>query len=58
MKTQNTVLYILRLSVTLLLITAIMAGALAYINKITAPRIAALKEEKTQKAIEAVLPGG
>ena len=58
MKTQNTALYILRLAVTLLLITAILAGALALVNKITAPRIAALKAEKTQKAIEAVLPGG
>ena len=58
MKKENTALYILRLAVTLLLITAIMAGTLALVNKITAPRIAELKAEKTQKAIEAVLPGG
>ena len=58
MKKENTALYILRLAVTLLIITAIMAGTLALVNKITAPRIAALKAEKTQKAIEAVLPGG
>ena len=58
MKKENTALYILRLAVTLLLITAIMAGILALVNNITAPRIAALKAEKTQKAIEAVLPGG
>ena len=55
---MKTTLYILRLAVTLLLITAILAGALAFVNRITAPRIAALKAEKTQRAIEAVLPGG
>ncbi len=58
MKTQNTALYILRLSMTLLLITAVVAAALAGVNAITAPAIQAINEEKTQKAIEAVLPGG
>ena len=58
MKTQNLALYILRLAITLLLITGIMAAALAGINKITEPKIAALQAEKTQKAIAAVLPGG
>lgn len=58
MKTQNLTLYILRLAITLLLITGIMAAALAGINKITEPKIAALQAEKTQKAIAAVLPGG
>ena len=58
MKTQNIALYILRLAMTLLLITAIMAAALAGINQITAPKIAQLQAEKTQKAIAAVLPGG
>ena len=58
MKTESTVLYILRISVTLLLITAVVAAALAGVNSITAPRIAALKEAKTQEAINAVLPGG
>ena len=57
MKTQNTALYILRLSVTLLLITGIMAGALAYVNEITADRIAENKLLKTQKALAEVLPG-
>ena len=58
MKKQNTVLYILRLAITLLLITSIMAGALALVNKITAPRIAQLRAEKVQKAVSEVLPGG
>ena len=58
MKQQNTFLYILRLAITLLLITAIMAGALAMVNKITAPRIAQLRAEKVQKAVSEVLPGG
>ena len=56
MKTQVT--YILRLSLTLLIITAVVAAALAGVNAITAPRIAAARAEKTQQAIEAVLPGG
>ena len=58
MKQQNTFLYILRLAVTLLLITSIMAGALALVNQITAPRIAQLRAEKVQKAVSEVLPGG
>ena len=58
MKTESNVMYILRLTVTLLLISAVVAAALAGVNAYTAPIIAALKEAKTQQAIEAVLPGG
>ena len=58
MKTESTVKYILRLTFTLLLICAVVAGILAAVNSITAPIIAASKEAKTQAAIEAVLPGG
>ena len=58
MKKENTVLYILRLSLTLLVITAVVAAALAGVNAITAPIIAQIQAEKTQAAIEAVLPGG
>lgn len=58
MKTESTLRYIFRLSLTLLLITSAVAVALAGVNSITAPRIAALNAEKTQKAIEEVLPGG
>lgn len=49
--------FVLRLVCTLFLITAVVAGALAGINAITADKIAAAQEEKVQKAIAAVLPG-
>ena len=58
MKKESTFLYILRLTFTLLLICALVAAALAAVNSITAPIIAASKEAKTQAAISAVLPGG
>ena len=58
MKTESNVMFILRLAGTLLLITAVVASLLAGVNMVTAPIIAQLKAEKTQKAIEAVLPGG
>ena len=58
MKTQSTPLYILRLTVTLFIIAACVAAALAGVNAITAPLIAQFNEQKTQAAIEAVLPGG
>ena len=58
MKKENTVLYVARLALTLLIIAAVMAAALAGINSITAPIFALLKAEKTQQAIELVLPGG
>ena len=48
---------ILRLTLTLFLITAVVAAALAGINAVTAPKIAALKAQKTADAIAAVLPG-
>ncbi len=58
MKTESNVTYVLRLALTLLLITAVVAIALAGVNSITAPKIAELNAQKTQDAIEAVLPGG
>ena len=58
MKTESTVMYVLRLALTLLAITAFVAAALAGVNSITAPAIAELTAQKTQEAIEAVLPGG
>ncbi|MBQ7801056.1 MAG: RnfABCDGE type electron transport complex subunit G [Oscillospiraceae bacterium] len=58
MKKESTFAYVLRLTVTLLLITAITAGALAWINSITEDRIAAEKARKTAEALSAVLPGG
>ncbi len=58
MKTKSTFLYILRLALTLLLITGFVGAALAGVNAITAPVIAQITAQKTQAAIEAVLPGG
>ena len=58
MKSESTVKYILRLTLTLLAICAVVAGILAAVNSITAPIIAEAKEAKTQQAISAVLPGG
>ena len=57
MKTENLVKYILRLTVTLLLITGIVAAALAGVNAITKDAIAANQEKKTQDALAVVLPG-
>ena len=59
MKTNESVVkYVLRLTLTLLLITAVVAAALAAVNSVTAPVIANLKAQKVQMAIEEVLPGG
>ena len=58
MKKENIVVYILRLALTLLAITAVVAAALAAVNSVTAPAIAELNAQKTQEAIELVLPGG
>lgn len=58
MKTESTAKYVIRLAATLLIITAVVAVALAGVNSITAPKIAAFKWQKLQNAIEEVLPGG
>ena len=58
MKKESNALYILRLTVTLLLICAAVALALAGVNSITKDRIAAIQAEKTQKAIAEVLKDG
>ena len=59
MKTNESVVkYVLRLTLTLLVITSLVAAALAAVNSVTAPVIAQLKAEKLQKAINEVLPGG
>ena len=58
MKTENTVLYVLRLALTLFIIAAVVAAVLAGVNSVTKPVIDRLNAEKTQKAIETVLPGG
>ena len=58
MKTESNVRYVLRLALTLLAITAVVAAALAGVNSITKPVIDKLTAEKTQQAIQTVLPGG
>ena len=55
---ESIVMYVLRLAGTLLLITAVVAAALAGVNAITAPVIDELNAAATQEAISAVLPGG
>ena len=57
MKTENLVKYVLRLTVTLLLITGVVAAALAGVNAITKDAIAANQAQKTQDALAVVLPG-
>ena len=57
MRKENTFRYILRLALTLLLICAVVAGALALVNAITRDAIAANKAEKTAQALAVVLPG-
>ena len=57
MKKESSVLYVLKLGLILLEVTGVIAGLLAAVNHITAPRIAAAQAEKTEKAIAAVLPG-
>ena len=58
MKTESTVKFVIRLTVTLLIICVVMAGALGFVNQITAPMIAKIQYEKTQQAVSAVLEGG
>ena len=58
MKKENLALYVLRLTMTLLIIAAVVAAALAVVNQITAPVIQKAQEEKTRNAILKVLPGG
>ena len=57
MKKESTFAYVLRLTVTLLLITACVAAALAGVNTITKDRIAEAKQQKTLNAMAMVLPG-
>ncbi len=53
---KETILKILKLTVTLLIICAGMAAVLAGVNAITKDPIAAIQVEKTQQAISLVLP--
>lgn len=50
--------YVFRLALTLTLIAALTAGALAGVNALTADRIDAIRQKKTLAAIAQVLPNG
>ena len=56
MKAENVAMHILRLTVTLLAICALVAAVLSGINMITNDKIAAIQVEKTQAAIKEVFP--
>ena len=56
MKTGSNVKYVLRLALTLLIITSVVAALLAAVNSVTKPIIDQLNAEKTQKAIEVSCP--
>lgn len=58
LKTESTFTYVARITLTLLLIAAVVAAALALVNQITKPIIDRVNAEKTQQAIQIVLPGG
>ena len=55
MTRQSSAAYVVKLTVILFLITAVVAVLLGGVNAITKDRIAALNEEKTAEAIRAVL---
>ena len=56
MKKESTFGYILRLSLTLLIITGVMALLLGSVNALTEDRIAQINAQKARDALAAVLP--
>lgn len=53
---MKNVKYILRLTLTLLLITAVVAALLGLVDHLTADKIAALRDEKARASMTEVLP--
>lgn len=53
---MKNVTYVLRLTLVLFLITAVVAGMLGFVNYLTADKIAAGQAEKAKKAMQEVLP--
>ena len=53
---MKTVRYILRLTLTLLLITGVTAALLGLVNELTEDKIDTLTREKAEKAMQGVLP--
>ncbi len=58
MKTESMTKYVIRLAATLLIITSVVALALAGVSAVTAPIITQLKADRLQAAISEVLEGG
>ena len=56
MKTESTFNHIIRLTVTLLAICAVVAAVLAGVNMITKDKIAEIQTQKIEKAIQEVIP--
>lgn len=54
---KKNVFFVLRLALTLLIITSLVAAALAGVNAVTEDRIAEREREKTRQAMHDVLPG-
>lgn len=50
--------YVLRLGLTLFLLTAVVAGLLGFVNGVTKDKIAAIEAGKTEAAMQAVLAPG
>ena len=57
MKKESSIRYILRLTLTLLLVTGLVAAVLSGVNALTRDRIARIQAKKTQAAIAQVLEG-
>ena len=58
MKKESTALYVVKLGLILLAITAVVAGLLGGVNAITKDRIAAINDQKVADAISLVIDSG
>jgi electron transport complex protein RnfG len=56
MRNDSTLMHIVRLTVTLLTICAVVAAVLAGVNMITKDKIAEIQNQKIEKAIQEVIP--
>ena len=56
MRNDSTLMHIVRLTVTLLAICAVVAAVLAGVNMITKDKIAEIQTQKIEKAIQEVIP--
>ena len=56
MRNDSTLIHIVRLTVTLLAICAVVAAVLAGVNMITKDKIAEIQTQKIEKAIQEVIP--